>query len=757
MRRTAVIAAVVAVTIAAWYATMEAALAADSIVHELERARSLADLAPRPEATIVYDRYGKPAFTFFVEQRIYVPLDRISPRMTEAVLSVEDRRFYSHHGMDPVRIAGAAWRNFRAGRILEGGSTITQQLARASLSSERTYDRKIREILLAAQLEQRYTKTQILEQYLNTVYLGDGYYGVEAASRGYFGKSASNLDAHEAALLAALVRSPSNDAPSVSAPRALKRRNLVLRLMRAQGHLSEDEYRHESAAELVAVQRRGESAGSSATTDRGDCGLYFQEEIRRQLFALFGADRVLRAGLRVYSTYDPELQRQAETAVTTRIDQIVKTRPAARDLQGSLVAIDPSTGDVRALVGGRDFNASSFDRATQARRQAGSAFKPIIYAAALERGYSPGTLLRDLDTPITAGTETWLPNGGHEDSEYTLRTALKLSSNRATAQLLQQIGVSSAVYYAQRLGIESQLPMVPSLALGTGEVTLLELTTAYTAFANHGSVAAPRLITRVEDARGTTIFTAAERHTQAINPTTAYLMSSMLSDVISGGTGSPARAAGFKLPAAGKTGTTDNYADAWFVGYTPHLVAGIWFGLDRPAPIMRGGFAGVVAVPAWGRFMRAATVHDKPDWYEMPPDVEKVAICRLSGARATEACRHQADIYSVAREGASPQIVPTDALFDQDDQPARTLAAGEPPVYEDLFPIGAVPAEICPLHNPSAGALGLVGASPASDSLVPSPSRIATSGPFTTPTSDIVLERVLGPDGVMRMVMRQRR
>ncbi len=757
MRRSAVVSAVFAITVVVWYATVQVGVAARSIVEQLERSKSLADLAPRPQATIVYDRYGKPAFTFFVEQRIYVSLDRISPRMIEALLAVEDRRFYSHHGMDPVRIAGAAWRNFRAGRILEGGSTITQQLARASLSSERTYDRKIREILLAVQLEQRYNKAQILEQYLNTVYLGDGYYGVEAASRGYFGKPASDLEPHEAALLAALVRSPSSDAPSVGGSRAIKRRNLVLRLMRDQGLVSADVYRRESSAALVPSER-AESSATAATISGGDSGLYFQEEIRRQLFALFGADRVLRAGLRVYSTYDPELQRQAESSVATRLAEIAKSRPTARDLQGSLVAMDAATGDVRALVGGRDFKASSFNRATQARRQAGSAFKPIIYAAALERGYSPGTLLHDLDAPITSGSETWLPAGGHEESEYTLRAALKMSSNRAAAQLLQQIGVSSAVYYAQRLGIESQLPMVPSLALGTGEVTLLELTAAYTAFANRGSVAAPRLITRVEDTSGTTIYTASERHTQAISPTTAYLMSSMLADVISGGTGSAARAAGFKLPAAGKTGTTDNYADAWFVGYTPHLVTGIWFGLDRPAPIMRGGFAGVVAVPAWGRFMRAATAHDKPDWYEMPADVEKVAICRLSGARATDACRHQADVYSVARDGASPQLVPVDALSDHDDQkPARTLAAGEPPVYEDLFPVGAVPPDICPMHNPAAGSFGIASATTVTDTLVPAASPVATSGTVTAATSDIVLERVLGADGVMRVIMRQRR
>jgi membrane carboxypeptidase/penicillin-binding protein len=390
--------------------------------------------------------------------------------------------------------------------------------------------------------------------------------------------------------------------------------------------------------------------------------------------------------------------------------------------------MDPISGDVRALVGGWDFKASSFNRATQAHRQAGSAFKPIIYAAAIERGYSPGTLLHDLDSPIAAGDETWLPSGGHEDSEYTLRAALKMSSNRAAAQLLQQIGVSTAVYYAQRLGIESQLPLVPSLALGTGEVTLLELTTAYTAFANRGSVASPRLITRVDDGSGATILTISERHTQAISTTTAYLMSSMLSDVISSGTGSAARAAGFKLPAAGKTGTTDNYADAWFVGYTPHLVAGVWFGLDQPAPIMRGGFAGIVAAPVWGRFMKTATSHDKADWYAMPSDVEKVTICRSSGARATDACKHQGEMYAVARVDGTPQLVPASGLVDQDD--AATMqpqAASEPPVYEDLFAVGTVPPDICPIHNPTASAdatrIDLGTSSPVAAGLTPATQR----------------------------------
>jgi penicillin-binding protein 1A len=465
--------------------------------------------------------------------------------------------------------------------------------------------------------------------------------------------------------------------------------------MRQQGRISEPELRAALAARIPDASHRS-TPGLNAFG--GATGQYFQEEVRRQLFEMFGAERVLRGGLRVYSTYEPDLQREAERAVTSRIAQIAKSRSKAKDLQGSLVAMDPLTGDVLALVGGRDFGRSSFNRATQARRQAGSAFKPIIYAAALERGMAPGTLLRDLDSPIYTPAETWLPGGDHERSEYTLRRALKVSSNRAAAQLLQQVGVSTAVYYAHRMGIASDLPMVPSLALGTGEVTLLELTAAYSAFANRGVVAAPRLITRVDDSAGTPIWFAPDRRTQAISPTTAYLMSSMLSDVVSGGTAAGARAAGFRLPAAGKTGTTDNYADAWFIGYTPTLLTGVWFGLDRPAPIMRGGFGGVVAVPAWARFMRAATQGAKPAWYDMPRDVERVAICRITGARAAEACRH-------ARVPAAP-VPLIDGLFPVAiaARQAAAVPPDEPPVYEDLFPIGALPPDECTLHGaPGAG------------------------------------------------------
>ena len=658
---------------------------------ELDRATGLAELSSRPQATIVFDRNGRPAFSYFVEQRIDVPLDAVAPVMIAALLAVEDKRFFRHHGLDPIRVAGAAWQNLRAGRFVQGGSTLTQQLARSvHLSRTRTLERKLRETMIAARLEERYTKKQILEAYLNTVYFGDGYYGVEAAARGYFGKPAAALETHEAALLAALVRAPSRDAPSVSPERARRRRNLVLRLMHEQQRIPAGTLRAAAGQPLAAPSDR--RTHEAIATGSGEHGRYFHEALRRELVAHFGNDRVLRGGLRVYATYDPELQKAAEAAVRTRISNIVERRKAAKELQGSLVAMDPATGDVLALVGGRDFDESPFNRATQARRQAGSAFKPILYAAALERGYAPGTLLTALDVPIGAPGEDWLPAGEHELQEYTLRRALKVSSNRASAQLMQQVGVGTTVYYAQRLGIVSELPLVPSLALGTGEVTLLELTAAYTAFANRGEAARPRLFTRVEDSNGVTIFFNEERRTRALSQSTAYMMSSMLADVVTSGSAAGVRADGFRLPAGGKTGTTDDYADAWFIGYTPRLVTGVWFGFDRPDTIMPRGFAARVAVPAWTTFMKAATRGHRPEWYEMPPDVEKVAICRLSGARATPACRYH---YMPARNPVGTAGVGAPGY----PIPVEPLPPPDPAVFEDLFPIGTVPSALCPLHD----------------------------------------------------------
>jgi membrane carboxypeptidase/penicillin-binding protein len=499
--------------------------------------------------------------------------------------------------------------------------------------------------------------------------------------------------------------------------------------------------------------------------ENATCGGYYQEEVRRQLVAHFGGQKVLQGGLRVYTGYDAEMQCAAEKTISSRIAEIVKARKAARDLEGSLVALDPASGEVRALVGGRDFAETSFIRATQARRQPGSAFKPIIYAAALERGMSPASILHHLDEPIMTDNGPWLPSGEHELPDYSLRAALKISSNRAAAQLLQQVGYSQATYYAQRMGIESPLPAVASLALGTGDVTLMELTSSYGVFANQGVAMAPHLIVRVEDHDGNTIWDEAPGRHQAVTPATAYLMSSMLADVINSGTASTARAAGFKLPAAGKTGTTDDYTDAWFVGYTPHLVTGVWFGMDKPAPIMNRGFASVVAVPAWAEFMKTATAKDAPDWFQPPADVQKVTICRLSGLLATDACRHGAMLPGYLEAGLTELPgVPADP-----DAPAGTpgvrpaaVAAAAPrsSVYDDYFQIGSAPTTQCLVH----GATSLMGASraePASSAPAPvsvSSGFIAASYASSPAPAEGAshLEKITASDGRAVWVVKQR-
>ena len=752
MKRGLLIAGILLTSAIVWTIAVVTVRASWLVTGALGRAEILAEIGAHPQSTVVYDRGNKPVFSFFIEQRVDVPLDRVSPHMVDALLSVEDRRFFSHHGLDPLRIAKAAWRNWRAGRILEGGSTLTQQLARLEqLTPARTFSRKLREVTIAIRLEERYSKAQILHAYLNAVYFGDGYHGVEAASRGYFGKPAADLEPHEAALLAALVRSPRGYSPSAHPARALARRNLVLRLMRDTGRITEPAYRSSLDQPL-----RGASAAASVVASGATCGRYFEEEVRRQLVARFGGQQVLQGGLRVYTGYDRDMQCAAEKTISTRIAQLAKERKAAKDLQGSLVALDPVSGEVRALVGGRDFDATSYNRATQARRQPGSAFKPIIYAVAIERGMAPGSVLHHLDEPIMTESGPWLPGGEHEHSEYTLRAALKISSNRAAAQLLQQVGYSQATYYAQRMGIESRLPAVASLALGTGGVTLLELTSAYGVFANQGVASRPHLIVRVEDQDGREVWgDPAGRH-QAITAATAYLMNSMLADVITSGTATGARATGFKLPAAGKTGTTDDYTDAWFIGYTPHLVTGVWFGIDKPAPIMNRGFAGVVAVPAWTEFMKQATANDAPDWFAQPAGVEKATICRLSGQRATEACRHGWMRPDVVQAGLTD--LPGVPVGDLGSSRAvaigtagrKTAAASGSTAYDDYFPLGGAPTGDCAVHG-AAGLGILVG------DLSPTPADgsgglIAAS--YQAPPSSH-LQKVTGTDGRAVWIVKQ--
>ena len=639
-----------------WYGAFRAAALAHYVDSELNRAGTLTELVPRSQATIVYDRHGNPAFTFFVEQRIDVPLDRVSPHMLAAIVAVEDRRFFSHHGIDPLRIsappgatsapAGSSRAAARS-RSSSPGSRSSRPCAHTSGRFARSCSPRGSKSATRSRRFSRSTSTRSISARVTTA--SRRRRGDTSASR----PSTCNL--HEAALLAALVRSPSKDAPCVNPARALKRRNLVLRLMREQGGISDDTFRVASATSIP--DRSHQRPPPASRGERLGVGPVFPGRSAAAARSRCSGPR--RSSVAGCASTPPTIRRcsvHAESAVTTRIAQIVKARPAARDLQGSLVAMDPVTGEVRALVGGRDFKASSFNRATQARRQAGSAFKPIIYAAALERGYAPGTILRDLDAPIRLPV-TRRPGCQPASTSDPVHAA-------ARAEGLEQPRRCAAAP-AGRCQHGRVLRAAPRHRVGAadGAVARARHRRSDAAGAHDGIHGASPITgwSRVRvSSRGSRTprvsrsGDAPERRTQAISPTTAYLMSSMLADVISGGTATTrARTAGFKLPAAGKTGTTDEYADAWFVGYTPHLVTGVWFGLDKPAPIMRGGFAGVVAVPAWAQLHARGDRGDAADWYETPADVEKVTICRLSGARATDACRHPAEAYSVSAEGTA--------------------------------------------------------------------------------------------------------
>ena len=574
-----------------------------------------------PSANILFDAADREVFTIAKEHRIEVPLSEISPQLIEAVIAIEDRRFFEHDGFDLIRIAGSAFAVLRAGEPVQGGSTITQQLARQSVGREKTLTRKLKEMLFAARLEDHFSKQEILELYLNKVYFGDGLYGVEAASRGYFGKKASELALPEAALLAGLLKAPSSYAPTTSPEKAEARQGVVLNAMLDAGVITRDE--HDRAMRTQVEIYDGLRAAEPH-------GRYFKEEVRRQLIEKFGAERLAQGGLRVYTTIDLEMQKAAEAAVEQGLNDIEKTlskrqRASGEPLQAGLIAIDPATGFVKAMVGGRDFNKSSFNRATQAKRQPGSAFKPFIYAAAIERGYSPDDWIDGLYDPVMASTGEWSPDDEHfGDDGVTLREGLRLSSNRAAVRLMQDVGVRQTIRQASAFGF-GDLPVVPSVALGAGEVTLSAITVAYGAFANGGAIFPPTLIRRVEDTDGNVLFEGQELPTQAIRPVTAYLMADMLRGVIDAGTGYTARQQGFWLPAGGKTGTTNDYRDAWFIGFTPSIVTGVWVGYDQPQTIRREGYATYLAVPMWTKFMKAATKGDEPEWIVRPRGASREA------------------------------------------------------------------------------------------------------------------------------------
>jgi penicillin-binding protein 1A len=513
-------------------------------------------------------------------------LREMSPYLPKAVIAIEDRRFYSHFGIDPIGLVRASFANLSAGHVVQGGSTITQQLAKnLFLTPERSLTRKIQESLLALWLEHRFTKGQILEIYLNRVYLGAGTYGVDAAAHRYFNKSAKQTNLYESAAIAGLLKAPTRLNPTRDRDKAAARTAQVLAKMIEAGFVTDKE--------IAAASKAGASLAAVAVNRPGT--RYFADWVAEQLADFADAGN---RDLTVVTTLDPRMQAEAEATIT---DIIAREGSKIAVRQGALVAMSPD-GAVRAMVGGRDYNESQFNRATQAQRQPGSAFKPFVYLAGLEAGLRPFDQFTD--APIRVGT--WQPRDytGRYQGEMTLAEGLAQSINTIAVQVAQRAGIRNVVAVAHRLGISSELAPEMSLALGTNEVNLLELVSAYAPFANGGNGVWPHGIAEIRDGTRKIVF----RRTgsglgQVVNPELAGTMNEMLSAVIGHGTG---RSAALPRPAAGKTGTTQDYRDAWFIGYTADLVAGVWLGNDDNAA-MNKVTGGSLPAETWRRFMLAAT------------------------------------------------------------------------------------------------------------------------------------------------------
>ncbi|MDE1976258.1 MAG: PBP1A family penicillin-binding protein, partial [Elusimicrobia bacterium] len=555
--------------------------------------------------------------------RTILPADKISPALEAALVSAEDRRFYSHGALDARGIARALWFDLRHPGQLQGGSTITQQLAKnLFLTPRRTLWRKTLEAALSLYLTERFTKEQILALYLNHVYMGqDGpasVLGAQAAARFYFGKDQNRLTLGQCALLAGLVRSPYLYNPFRNPQAALQRRDEVLNQMRAQGRIT----LYELGASLKEpLGLRPESPARL----RGRADDYFAAEVLRELSSRYGDDEVFHRGLIVHTTMDPLLQKAAQAAVSE------KARP-----QGALIALDPQTGAVLALSGGRDFERSQFDRATQALRQMGSAFKPFLYGAALEMGLTPATRLEDEPAEFSRGRGRgwWRPKNseGRYYGNVSLRKALAFSLNAASLDLAQKVSARTAIAFARRMGLDTPIPDNLAVMIGASDTTLEDLTAAYAPFANGGYRISPFLITQVRSARQRVLETDAPERTEVISPSLAYVMTSLMESVLREGTAHNAKALGWTRPSAGKTGTTNGGADAWFIGYTPQLLAGVWVGSDKPRAL--GLYGSSAALPVWVDFMKDASMDFAPLDFEKPPGVVTAVIDPKTGLLA---------------------------------------------------------------------------------------------------------------------------
>ena len=576
------------------------------------------------QGTKIYDDNDEPITELHVERRILVPLTQIPQSLRDAILATEDRRFYSHWGIDPIGVARAVVQNYRRGKIVEGGSTITQQLTKVLfLTPDKSLERKLKEAVLALELERRYSKDRILEMYLNQVYFGSGSYGVEAAARTYFGKSVSELTVRESALIAGLPRAPTNYSPFDRPEAAKRRREVVLRRLVEFGTIKDEEAKRLAKTDL----------GLIPPEKRRTTGQYFIDYVQQTLEAKYGPDLVLKGGLNVYTTVNPTMQLTAEQSLREGLKALqgrtaaTQGRPGETP-EGAVVTVEPQTGYVKAMVGGSDFFRSEFNRAVQAKRQPGSAFKPLIYIAALEAGFTPASQIEDSPVSFSVGKngQVWKPE--NYDRKFrgstTLQQAIEESVNVVTVKLQERIGLAKTIQVARRLGITSPLDVNLSLALGTSDVSLLEMTSAYGTLANQGVWMPPVTIRYVTDAQGKLLEEHVPEGREAVAPETAYVITQMLRGVVERGTGQAAK--GLGRPIAAKTGTTNDYSNAWFVGFTPRLATGVWVGYDRPRSLGKDETGSRVAVPIWVTYMGKVLGDSPKEDFPVPEHVVSMLV-----------------------------------------------------------------------------------------------------------------------------------
>lgn len=593
---------------------------------DLPNLETLKDYRPRL-STQVFDDTGELIGTLFLEKRELVPLEEVPEVMRLAVIAAEDSKFYSHEGLDFTGIVRAMLKNLLAREIVQGGSTITQQVVKSLLlTPEKSYSRKIREAILAYRLEKSLSKDEILYLYLNQIYFGSGAYGVRSAAKTYFGHDVRDVNLAEAALLAGLPKAPSRYSPVRNPELARERQGYVLTRMLEEGFVTR--------AQVDAALARPVRIVASDDSGNGSV-LYVVDKVRDYLVESYGKEAAFCGGLRVYTTVRRDEQTAAEQALRTAAAAYQKRHPSGKggghsaepqqeeELQGALLSIELPHGYIRAMVGGMDYGRSQFNRAMDAHRQPGSAFKGPLYAAALDKGFTPASIV--VDSPIVFQDpvleEKWKPRNYSRSfvGPTTLRDALAHSRNVVTIKVLRDIGVSYAIRYAQRLGIHSPLSPDLSLALGTSEVTLLDLVRAFSVFACQGLRVEPILIRRITDAEGNVLEEREPKAEPVISPETAYLMTSLLQSVVEEGTGRAAASLG--VPCAGKTGTTNDFHDAWFIGYTPDRITGVWMGFDRPRSLGSGETGGRLAAPAWVDFMKNVVPPGQAREFQPPPGI----------------------------------------------------------------------------------------------------------------------------------------